>query len=47
MAAPFLAEIRVFSFNYPPKGWALCDGQLAPLNQNRALFGFLGTDLRG
>jgi microcystin-dependent protein len=43
MAEPFLAEIRIFSFNFPPKGWALCNGQLLPINQNQALFSLLGT----
>lgn len=43
MAEPFLAEIRIFSFSFPPKGWALCNGQLLPINQNQALFSLLGT----
>ncbi|HEY0026257.1 MAG TPA: tail fiber protein [Allosphingosinicella sp.] len=43
MAEPFLAEIRVMSFNFPPKGWAFCNGQLLPINQNQALFALLGT----
>src|SRR5579864_5350518 len=43
MAEPFLSEIRLFSFNFPPKGWAMCDGQLFPINQNQALFSLLGT----
>src|SRR3954463_7544228 len=43
MADPFVAEIRVFGFNFAPKGWALCDGQLLPLSQNTALFSLLGT----
>lgn len=43
MNEPFLGEIRPFSFNYPPKGWATCDGQLLPIGQNTALFGLLGT----
>ena len=43
MADPFLAEIRIFSFNFPPKGWALCNGQLLPINQNQPLFALLGT----
>lgn len=47
MAEPFLAEIRVFSFNFPPKGWALCNGQLLPINQNQALFALLGTTYGG
>lgn len=40
---PFVAEIRVFPFNFPPKGWAFCSGQLMPLSQNTALFSLLGT----
>ena len=47
MAEPFLAEIRVFSFNFAPKGWALCNGQLLPINQNQALFSLLGTTYGG
>jgi microcystin-dependent protein len=43
MADPFLSEIRMMSFNYPPKGWALCNGQQLPINQNQALFSLLGT----
>jgi len=43
MGTPFLAELRLFSFNFPPKGWALCNGQLLPINQNQALFSLLGT----
>jgi microcystin-dependent protein len=43
MADPFLAEIRLFAGNFAPKGWALCDGQLLPINQNQALFSILGT----
>lgn len=43
MADGFMGEIRLFSFNYPPKGWAKCDGQLLPINQNQALFSLLGT----
>jgi len=43
MADPFLAEIRIFPFNFAPKGWAWCDGQLLPLSQNTALFSLLGT----
>jgi microcystin-dependent protein len=43
MAEPFLSEIRIFSFNFPPKGWAFCNGQLLPINQNQALFALLGT----
>ena len=47
MAEPFLAEIRMMSFGFPPKGWALCDGQLLPINQNQALFSLLGTTFGG
>ena len=47
MADPFLAEIRVFSFNFPPKGWAFCNGQQLPINQNQALFALLGTTYGG
>ena len=43
MADPFVAEIRIFPFNFPPKGWAWCDGQLLPISQNTALFSLLGT----
>lgn len=43
MAEPFLSEIRLFSFNFPPKGWAFCNGQFLPINQNQALFALLGT----
>jgi microcystin-dependent protein len=47
MAEPFLAEIRLMSFNFPPKGWAFCNGQLLPINQNQALFSLLGTTYGG
>ncbi len=47
MADPFLSEIRIFSFNFPPKGWATCSGQLMPINQNQALFSLLGTTYGG
>jgi len=47
MSAPFLSEIRIMSFGFPPKGWALCDGQLLPINQNQALFSLLGTTYGG
>jgi microcystin-dependent protein len=47
MSEPFLAEIRIFSFNFPPKGWAMCNGQLLPINQNQALFSLLGTTYGG
>jgi microcystin-dependent protein len=44
---PFLAEIRIFPFNFAPKGWAFCDGQILPLSQNTALFSLLGTTYGG
>jgi microcystin-dependent protein len=44
---PFVAEVRIFPFNFAPKGWALCDGQLLPLSQNTALFSLLGTTYGG
>jgi microcystin-dependent protein len=47
VAEPFLSEIRIFSFNFPPKGWAFCNGQLLPINQNQALFSLLGTRYGG
>ena len=47
MADPFVAEIRIFPFNFAPKGWAFCDGQLMPLSQNTALFALLGTTYGG
>ncbi len=47
MADPFIAEIRIFPFNFAPKGWAFCDGQLLPLSQNTALFSLLGTTYGG
>lgn len=47
MSSPFLAEIRIFSFNFAPKGWAMCNGQLLPINQNQALFSLLGTTYGG
>jgi microcystin-dependent protein len=43
MSEPFLSEIKIMSFNFPPKGWAFCNGQLLPINQNQALFALLGT----
>jgi microcystin-dependent protein len=43
MSEPFLGEIKMMSFNFPPKGWAFCNGQLLPINQNQALFSLLGT----
>ncbi len=47
MAEPFLAEVRLMSFEFAPKGWALCNGQLLPINQNQALFSLLGTTFGG
>jgi microcystin-dependent protein len=43
MSSPFVAEVRVVGFNFPPTGWAFCDGQLLPISQNTALFSLLGT----
>jgi microcystin-dependent protein len=47
MSTPYLSEIRIFSFNFPPKGWAFCNGQLLPINQNQALFSLLGITYGG
>ncbi len=47
MAEPFLSEIRIMSFGFAPRGWALCNGQLLPINQNQALFSLLGTTFGG
>lgn len=47
MAEPFLSEIRIMSFQFAPKGWALCNGQLLPINQNQGLFSLLGTTFGG
>jgi microcystin-dependent protein len=47
MAEPFLSEIRIMAFNFPPKGWAFCNGQFLPINQNQALFSLLGTTYGG
>jgi microcystin-dependent protein len=47
MAEPFLSELRMMSFVFAPKGWALCDGQLLPINQNQPLFSLLGTTFGG
>ncbi|MER9304815.1 tail fiber protein [Mesorhizobium sp. M0293] len=47
MSEPFLSEIRIMSFVFAPKGWALCNGQLLPINQNQALFSLLGTTFGG
>lgn len=47
MAEPFLGEIQIFGFNWPPRGWALCDGQVMPINQNQSLYSLLGTTYGG
>jgi len=47
MAQPFLGEIKIISFNFPPQGWAFCNGQFLPINQNQALFSILGTTYGG
>jgi len=47
MSTPYLGEIRIFSFNFAPKGWAMCNGQLLAINQNQALFSILGTTYGG
>ena len=47
MANPFIGEIKIVSFNFAPKGWALCNGQILPINQNQALFSILGTTYGG
>lgn len=47
MSDPFVAEIRIVSFSFPPRGWAFCNGQLLPINQNQALFSLLGTTYGG
>src|SRR5512135_2510360 len=47
MSEPFLSEIKIISWNFPPKGWAFCNGQLLPINQNQALFSLLGTTYGG
>jgi len=47
MSSPFVAEIRIFAFNFPPTGWAFCNGQLLPISQNTALFSLLGTTYGG
>jgi microcystin-dependent protein len=47
MSSPFVAEIRIFAFNFPPKGWAFCNGQILPISQNTALFSLLGTTYGG
>jgi len=47
MSEPFLAEVKIFGFNFPPRGWAFCDGQILPINQNQSLFSLLGTTFGG
>ena len=47
MSEPFLAEVRIFGFNFAPRGWAQCDGQILPINQNQSLFSLLGTTYGG
>ena len=47
MSEPFLGEIKLVAFNFPPKGWALCNGQFLPINQNQALFALMGTTYGG
>ncbi|MDQ3280932.1 MAG: tail fiber protein [Acidobacteriota bacterium] len=47
MGTPFMAEIRIMAFDFAPKGWAMCNGQLLPINQNQALFSLLGTNFGG
>jgi microcystin-dependent protein len=47
MATPFLGEIKIIAFTFPPKGWTFCNGQLLPINQNQALFAILGTTYGG
>src|SRR4051794_20834717 len=47
MGTPFMGEVKMISWNYPPKGWAFCNGQLMPINQNQALFSLYGTTFGG
>ncbi len=47
MATPFMGEVKIISWNFPPKGWAFCNGQFLPINQNQALFSLLGTTYGG
>jgi len=47
MGTPYLSEVKIVSFNFPPKGWAACNGQFLPINQNQALFSLLGTTYGG
>ncbi len=47
MAEPFLSQINIFGFSFPPRGWATCDGQVLPINQNQSLYSLLGTTYVG
>ena len=47
MPTPYISEIKLISWNFPPKGWAFCNGQILPINQNQALFSLLGTTYGG
>ena len=47
MGTPFIGELKIISWNFPPQGWAFCNGQLLPINQNQALFSILGTTYGG
>jgi microcystin-dependent protein len=47
MSEPFLGEVKIFGFNFAPRGWATCDGQLLPINQNQSLYSLLGTTFGG
>lgn len=47
MSEPFLAEVKIMGFNFPPRGWAQCDGQILPINQNQSLYSLLGTTFGG
>ena len=47
MSEPFLAEVRMVGFNFAPRGWAFCDGQILPINQNQSLYSLLGTTYGG
>ena len=47
MSEPFLSEIRIFGFDFPPRGWAQCDGQILPINQNQSLYSLIGTTYGG
>ncbi len=47
MSEPFLAEVKIFGFNFAPRGWAFCDGQILPINQNQSLYSLLGTTYGG